>query len=54
MARREAIFEEEIKLAMSDGIITSEEEKHIEELRERFNIPEEHAQQIFELLTEKK
>jgi voltage-gated potassium channel len=54
MARREAIFEEEIKLAMSDGIITSEEEKHIEELRERFNIPEEHAKQIFELLTEKK
>ena len=54
MARREAIFEEEIKLAMSDGIITSEEEKHIEELRARFNIPEEHAKQIFELLTEKK
>ena len=26
MARREAIFEEEIKLAMSDGIITAEEE----------------------------
>lgn len=54
MARREAIFEEEIKLAMSDGIITSEEENHIEQLRERFNIPEEHAKQIFELLTEKK
>ena len=54
MARREAIFEEEIKLAMSDGIITSEEEKHIEQLRERFNIPEDHAKQIFELLTEKK
>jgi DNA-binding IscR family transcriptional regulator len=39
---------------MSDGIVTSLEKAHIEELRERFNIPEEHARQIFALLTDKK
>ena len=54
MARREAIFEAEINAAMSDGIVTSMEKAHIEELRERFNIPEEHARQIFALLTDKK
>ena len=53
MARREAIFEAEINAAMSDGIVTSLEKAHIEELRERFNIPEEHARQIFALLTDK-
>jgi voltage-gated potassium channel len=53
MARREAIFEAEINAAMSDGIVTSMEKAHIEELRERFNIPEEHARQIFALLTDK-
>ncbi|MGB2259462.1 MAG: ion transporter [Porticoccaceae bacterium] len=54
MARREAIFEAEINAAMSDGVVTSDERQHIEELRERFNIPEEHAKQIFALLAEKK
>ena len=54
MARREAIFEAEINAAMSDGVVTSDERQHIEELRERYNIPEEHAKQIFALLAEKK
>lgn len=54
MARREAIFEAEINAVMSDGVVTSDERQHIEELRERFNIPEEHAKQIFALLAEKK
>jgi voltage-gated potassium channel len=54
MARREAIFEAEITAAMSDGVVTSDERDHIEALRERFNIPEEHAKQIFALLAEKK
>ena len=54
MGRREAIFEAEIKAAMSDGVVTSDERDHIEALRERFNIPEEHAKQIFALLAEKK
>jgi voltage-gated potassium channel len=53
MARRKAIFEKEIKLAMSDGIITDDEQRHIEELRKRFNIPMEQAKQIFDLLSEK-
>jgi voltage-gated potassium channel len=54
MARREAIFEAEINAAMSDGIVTLGEKEHIEELRERFNIPEEHATAIFALLAEGK
>ncbi len=54
MARREAIFEAEINAAMSDGVVTSDEKQHIEELRERFNIPEEHATAIFALLAEGK
>ncbi|MGB2044229.1 MAG: ion transporter [Porticoccaceae bacterium] len=54
MARREAIFEAEITAAMSDGVVTSDEREHIEALRERFNIPEEHARQIFALLADKK
>ena len=54
MGRREAIFEAEITAAMSDGVVTSDERDHIEALRERFNIPEEHAKQIFALLAEKK
>jgi len=54
MARRKAIFEKEIKLAMSDGIITDDERQHIEELRRRFNIPMEQAKQIFDLLSENK
>jgi len=54
MARREAIFEAEINAAMSDGIITTDEKLHIEALRARFNIPEEHAKTILGLLSEKK
>ena len=54
MARREAIFEAEINAAMSDGIITSDEQQHIETIRARFNIPEEHAKAILGLLSEKK
>jgi voltage-gated potassium channel len=54
MARREAIFEAEINAAMSDGIVTTDEKQHIEDLRARFNIPEEHATAIFALLAEGK
>ena len=39
---------------MSDGIITSDEKRHIETIRARFNIPEEHAKAILGLLSEKK
>jgi voltage-gated potassium channel len=54
MARREAIFEAKINAAMSDGIITNDEKLHIEAIRARFNIPEEHAKTILGLLSEKK
>ncbi|MDG1495041.1 MAG: ion transporter [Porticoccaceae bacterium] len=54
MARREAIFEAEIASALSDGIVTDDEQCHIEELRERFKITEEHAKAIFALIEEKR
>lgn len=54
MARREAIFEAEITAAMSDGVVTDDEQAHIEELRERFKITEEHARAIFALIEEKR
>ena len=54
MARREAIFEAEITSALSDGVVTDDEQCHIEELREKFKITEEHARAIFALIEEKR
>ena len=54
MARREAIFEAEITSALSDGVVTDDEQCHIEELREKFKITEEHAKAIFALIEEKR
>lgn len=52
MARREAIFEAEITAAMADGIIDEDEAEHLEDLRGRFKITEEHAQAIFDNIQE--
>ncbi|MDA7851914.1 ion transporter [Porticoccaceae bacterium] len=54
MARREAIFEAEITSALSDGLVTDDEQQNIEELREKFKITEEHARAIFALIEEKR
>ena len=54
MSRRKVIFEEEIRLAVSDGVVTEAEKNHIEELRQRFNIPQENAKKIFEIISDKK
>jgi voltage-gated potassium channel len=54
MARRETIFEAEIAAAMSDGVVTEDEQAHIEELRERFKITEEHARAVFALIDEQR
>jgi voltage-gated potassium channel len=50
MARRETIFEAEIAAALSDGVVTEDEQAQIEELRERFKITEEHARAVFALI----
>ncbi|MDE0762025.1 MAG: ion transporter [Cellvibrionales bacterium] len=52
MARREAIFEAEVNAAMADGIITEDEAEHIEDLRGRFKISEQHAKAIFDNIAE--
>jgi voltage-gated potassium channel len=54
MARREAIFEAEVAAALSDGVVTDDEQAHIEILRERFKITEEHARAIFAIIDEKR
>jgi|TARA_X000000950_G_scaffold76226_1_gene95471 voltage-gated potassium channel len=52
MARREAIFEAEVNAAMADGVITEDEADHIEDLRGRFKITEQHAKAIFDNIAE--
>ena len=45
-----ARYEAEIAEALSDGVISEEEEKHIEELRKKLNLSEEHVESITEIL----
>tara|TARA_B100001173_G_C15966855_1_gene538205 strand:- start:377 stop:1291 length:915 start_codon:yes stop_codon:yes gene_type:complete len=50
MSRRKEIVEAEIAEALSDGVITKEEEKHIDELRKKLNLSEDHVNSITEML----
>ena len=54
MNRRNELFKAQINEALSDGIITEDERVHIEALRKRFNIPEEHAHSVLKVLSEGK
>ena len=54
MSRRKQIVEAEIADALSDGIISEEEEKQIEELRKKLNLSEEHVNSITEMLKHEK
>jgi voltage-gated potassium channel len=46
MARKRAIFEAELRKALTDGMISEEEEYVLEQLRLTFNLTKEHAQAI--------
>jgi voltage-gated potassium channel len=48
MARRKAIYESELREALSDGEISDEEHRRLEALREEFNLPEEQIRAIIE------
>ncbi len=50
MSRRKEIVEAEIAEALSDGVISEEEQKHIDELRKKLNLSEEHVTSITEIL----
>ncbi len=50
MSRRKDIVEAEIAEALSDGVISEEEQKHIDELRKKLNLSEEHVNSITEIL----
>lgn len=50
VTRKKDIFEAEIANALSDGFIDEEETAKIEALRKRFNLSEEHARAIKEMI----
>ncbi len=52
ISRRRAIFQAEISSALSDGILTESEERHIESLRKEFKISEDHARAIIRTVSD--
>lgn len=52
IAKRKAIFEAEIQHALSDGVITDDEARRIEKLRQEFSLSKEHATAIIRSLTD--
>lgn len=51
--RKRAIFEAEISDALSDGIISEEENEKIEALRQRFNLSDDYARAIIAVVSER-
>ncbi len=51
--RRNSIFEAEVVHALADGEISSEEAEKIESLRKRFDLSDEHAEAIIEIMTDR-
>ena len=47
--RRKEIFQAEVTHALEDGEISAKEEEHLETLRSRYGIEEEHARAIFDI-----
>ena len=51
--RRNSTFEAEIVHALADGEISEEEAKKIEALRKRYDLSDEHAEAIIEIMTDR-
>ena len=51
--RRNSIFEAEVVHALSDGEISDDEAKKIEALRKRYDLSDEHAEAIIEIMTDR-
>ena len=51
--RRNSIFEAEVVHALADGVISEEEAKKIEALRKRYDLSDEHAEAIIEIMTDR-
>ena len=51
--RRNSIFEAEIVHALADGEISEDEAKKIEALRKRYDLSDEHAEAIIEIMTDR-
>ena len=54
MSRRKEIVEAEIQSALSDGIISEDEEKSIDDLRKKLNLSEDHVNSIMEIMKHEK
>ena len=53
-AQKAAILEAEINQALSDGVISEEEAKKIEQLRKELNLSPEHSKSLIDILSDKK
>jgi voltage-gated potassium channel len=51
--RRSSIFEAEVVHALADGEISDDEAKKIEALRKRYDLSDEHAEAIIEIMTDR-
>jgi voltage-gated potassium channel len=51
--RRNSIFEAEVVHALADGEISGEEAEKIEALRKRYDLSDEHAEAIIEIMTDR-
>ena len=51
--RRNSIFEAEVVHALADGEISVEEAEKIEKLRKRYDLSDEHAEAIIEIMTDR-
>ena len=51
VARRKDIFEAEVAHALSDGVISQDELKHIKQMQSELGLSDEHARTLIELLS---
>ncbi|MGB2318955.1 MAG: potassium channel family protein, partial [Candidatus Puniceispirillum sp.] len=54
VARRKDIFEAEVAHALSDGVISQDELKHIKQMQSELGLSDEHARALIDLLSERK
>lgn len=47
LSRKKSVFRAEVFKAIRDGVITSEEKEHLNNLRDEFNLTHQHAESIF-------
>ena len=51
LARKRQMFEAEVSSALEDGVLTGDEVKHLNSLKENYHISDEQARAIIEMLS---